>query len=271
MTGESSRIRFAKKSLGQNFLSDEKYISAIIEAVDPQPNELILEIGPGRGALTKGLLENGPRFAAIEFDRDLAAALRAQFSENAHFTLIEADALKVNFGEIVRTAGGSVPVKLAANLPYNISSPILRRLIDQRDTFSMMILMFQREVVDRLTAVPGSRERGFITVLAETYFKVERLFDVPPNAFQPKPKVWSSVTRFSPREEAPCVSANFPQLLKTAFSQKRKTILNNLKVAVAHAEELLNKAHLDPTRRAGTLTLEEWINLDMEISAFSRS
>lgn len=262
--GRSFRIPFAKKSLSQNFLTEEEYISAIIEAIDPQPSELIVEIGPGRGALTEKLLREGTCVAAIEFDRDLAAALRLQFSEYARFNLIEADALQANFAEIVTSLGGSIPVKLAANLPYNISSPILRRLIDQRMVFSMMILMFQREVADRLTAAPGCKERGFITVMAEVYFNVERLFGVPPNAFYPKPKVWSSVTRFLPREEQPNVSENFPRLLKTAFSHKRKTILNNLKEGFQSAEKALINAGINPKRRAETLTIDEWINLDME-------
>lgn len=257
---------FAKKSLGQNFLTDERYIAAIIDAVDPQPSEAIIEIGPGRGALTERLLVKGSRVAAIELDRDLAAALRTRFSAQQDFTLIEADVLDIDFSEIVRSMGASIPVKLAANLPYNISTPILRRLAEQHLVFSVMILMFQREVVERLIAQPGSSKRGLLTVVTEAYFNVERLFDVPPEAFYPKPKVWSSVTRFVPRNDHISFSPNFLKLLKTAFSHKRKTILNNLDPRFPDAKKALLTADIDPKRRAESLTLSQWIVLDKIIS-----
>lgn len=262
MKKHSVGVPYSKKSLGQNFLVDTRYIGAIIEAIHPLSEETIIEIGPGRGALTGRLLEKGARVAAIEFDKDLAVILMERFGGDGLFTMIHADALRVDFAKIAASMDAGPPVKLAANLPYNISTPILQRLISQSEVFSEMILMFQREVMNRITAVPGSSDRGFLTVLTETSFDVERLFDVPPTAFRPKPKVWSSVARLRPRNVKPNLSPEFATFLKTAFSQKRKTILNNLKVVFPNAEKALTIAQIEYIRRAETLSLDEWLALD---------
>src|SRR5688572_27311598 len=172
---------FAKRSLGQNFLVDTAIIEKIVAAVHPTENDRILEIGPGRGALTAKLLEQVEKLFALEFDRDLAPLLREKFATDSRFELIEDDALSFDFRTLV-TDGGNV--RLVANLPYNISTAILQRLFDYPDVFSDCVLMFQREVVERLAALPGTTDRGYLTVLTEAYFDVERLFDVPPTAFR---------------------------------------------------------------------------------------
>jgi 16S rRNA (adenine1518-N6/adenine1519-N6)-dimethyltransferase len=256
------RIPFAKKSFGQNFLVDETYIRKIVEAVAPSGDDLVIEIGPGRGALTQMLLEKAGKVVALELDRDLHPFLTREFGPIENFELIDGDALNFDFAALA--AKHSKKAKIVANLPYNISTAILQRLIDQRQGFSEMVLMFQREVVERITAPPGSGERGFLTVWVEAYLDAEHLFDVPPRAFRPSPKVHSSVARLMPKDEAGIRIGDprrFRKLVSAGFAQKRKTILNNLKnVAemVGDAVALLDSAGIDPKRRAETLTLDEW-------------
>jgi 16S rRNA (adenine1518-N6/adenine1519-N6)-dimethyltransferase len=150
---------------------------------------------------------------------------------------------------------------LIGNLPYYISTAILQKLIVERMMFSQMVLMLQKEVVERITAPPGSSDRGFLTVLIEAYFRVERLFDVPPDAFKPQPKIWSSVVRLVPLDRADLDSQGFRRLVSSAFAQKRKTILNNLKNIFPNAGDALRNAGIDPARRSETLTLDEWLML----------
>ncbi|HEX6278508.1 MAG TPA: 16S rRNA (adenine(1518)-N(6)/adenine(1519)-N(6))-dimethyltransferase RsmA [Pyrinomonadaceae bacterium] len=261
-------VRFAKRSLGQNFLVDTNYIRKIVKTVDPQPSELIFEIGPGRGAITEQLVGSGANVIAIELDRDLVPELQDRF-KSSNFSVIEADATEVDLGQLalrypIATAPRSdraAPIKLVANLPYYISTPILQHLSTQRQLFESLVLMFQKDVVDRITAKPGDSDRGFLTVLVEAAFDVEKLFDVPPTAFRPVPKVTSSVARLVPKPSAIDDEAGFRDLLSTAFSQKRKTILNNLKAAYPTAKEALERCGIDPMRRAESLTLVEWQRL----------
>jgi 16S rRNA (adenine1518-N6/adenine1519-N6)-dimethyltransferase len=261
---------FAKRSFGQNFLIDQNYVNKIISALNPNHDETIVEIGAGRGSLTEKLLESGANVIAIELDRDLIPFLREEFEGYKNFTLVEKDGLQVDFNELKESSnpqsaiGNAQSVKLVANLPFNISTAILQRLIDQREVFSEMVLMFQREVVERISAEPGDSGRGFLTVLVEAYLESEKLFDVPPAAFRPAPKVWSAVIRLKPKKVADIENEDlFRKLLSAGFAQKRKTILNNLKNAaerlkIGDAEKLLSDSEIDAKRRAETLTLEEW-------------
>ncbi len=276
-----------KKSLGQNFLQDTEVINRIVDAIDLQAGECVVEIGPGRGALTEILLEKAARVVAIEFDRDLIGHLDSIFGDRPDFKLIADDALKIEFAEILNAclrtkrsdsvilipsndpvARADYPViKLVANLPYNISTPILQRLIEQRAVFSSLVLMFQREVAERITAVPGGKERGFLSVLMENAFDTEYLFDVAPAAFYPIPKVWSAVLRLIPKTSNVLEYEFFRQIVSASFAQKRKTILNNLKVISKNAGAILKTANIDGIRRAETLTLEEWYCLTNAIGA----
>jgi 16S rRNA (adenine1518-N6/adenine1519-N6)-dimethyltransferase len=252
--------------LGQNFLVDRNYVKKIVTALDIARGETVIEIGPGRGALTRELVPLAERVIAIEFDADMVEFLLEAFPGEKDLTLLQQDVLKVDFAGLSEDAGSSEkPVKLVANLPYYISTAILQHLIDQRLVFSEMVLMFQREVVERIMAPPGSSERGFLTVLVEAYFHVERLFDVPPAAFKPVPKVWSSVVKLRPKSGGE-IPDKFSVVLSTAFSQKRKTIVNNLKSAYSNAVEPLEAAGIDARRRAETLTIEEWIRLVRELT-----
>lgn len=253
---------FAKRSLGQNFLADQGVVRRIADSLAVVPGERVVEIGAGRGALTAELLERGAEVHAIEFDRDLVPVLRERFADNTHFHLIEDDALNVDFAVI---SGGKG--KLAANLPYNISTAILQRLMDTASSFTLLVLMFQREVAERITAAPGGKDRGYLSVLAQRYFDIERLFDVPGSAFRPVPKVWSSVIRLIPRPVREDTD-EIRELAGIAFAQKRKTILNNLKNEYPFAAELLEDAAIDPQRRAETLSGDEWETLAHSLKKF---
>lgn len=249
-----------KRSLGQNFLRDEQIVGRIVAALEIEATDAVVEIGPGRGALTRRLVETAHEVIAIEFDRDLIEPLNAQFGDHSNFRLINANALTFDFDTLAPSAKDK-KLKLVANLPYNISTPILQKLITSRHIFSRMVLMFQREVVERITAAPGDKERGYLSVLVDLAFETEFLFDVPPAAFYPVPKVWSGVVRLTPKPVSLSDEEAFASLVSVAFTHKRKTILNNLKTAVPNAADLLNDAAIDQMRRAEMLTLEEWIRL----------
>ena len=267
----------AKKSLGQNFLVNEGVAARIVEELGPRADETVVEIGPGRGALTGLLAGRAGRLVAVEFDRELAALLRATFGGRDDFKLIEGDALGVDFCAEIAPAATA---RVVANLPYNVSTAILQRLIEQRACLSEMVLMLQREVVERITAPPGSSERGYLSVLVETYCGAEALFDVSPGSFRPVPKVWSTVARLVLRPH-PRVEVADEELMRrvvsAGFAQRRKTILNNLKSApeplrarvgaAGGATAALEAAGIEPGRRAETLTLEEWARLSDALTA----
>jgi 16S rRNA (adenine1518-N6/adenine1519-N6)-dimethyltransferase len=258
----------AKKRFGQNFLADERVVERIVREVGPRRDETIIEIGPGRGALTARLLESAGRLVAVEFDRDLVPLLDEKFGPQGNFELINANALAVDFCSVIEPAAAA---RVVANLPYYISTAILQKLIEQRACLTEMVLMLQREVVERITAPPGSAERGYLSVLVEAYCEAEALFDVPPAAFRPVPKVWSTVARLRVRQRAEVGAADEQlmwRVVSAGFAQRRKTIFNNLRHAPdslrAKIEEaggagcVLERAGVDAPRRAETLTLEEW-------------
>jgi 16S rRNA (adenine1518-N6/adenine1519-N6)-dimethyltransferase len=267
----------AKHSLGQNFLVGSHYPRRIVDSVAPRAGETIVEIGPGHGALTGLLLDRGARVIAIELDPELIPELSRMFSGLENFRLIEADALKVDYCELI-SPGASA--RIVANLPYYISTPILQRLIEHRHCLSEMTLMLQREVVERITADPGGKEYGVLTVFAQFYCEVEKLFDVPPGAFRPAPQVYSSVMRLRPRARTAAPVADealMLELTKTLFAQRRKTILNNLRagwgrLGLADESEIAGLLSscglggLDSKRRAETLSIEEIARLANAIS-----
>jgi len=259
---------YPSKRLGQHFLRDQRIIQRIIEALAPRADETIVEIGPGTGALTTELVERAGRVVAVEFDSKLAPLLSERFASFANFKLVMADALTTDFCKEILPAHSA---RLVANLPYNISTAILQRLIAQRTCFEEMVLMLQREVVERVLALPGTTDRGFISVLVEAYCETEKLFDVAPGAFRPPPKVWSSVMRlnFRPRINTEVKDeALLWEVVSAGFAQKRKTIFNNLRNASGRLQEILKsnggasivlcKANVELQRRAETLTIEEW-------------
>lgn len=259
----------AKKSLGQHFLVDERVIARIVSAFDPRDDETVIEIGPGRGALTSRLIERAGHVVAIEFDRELVPLLRQRYGVRGNFSVLEADALATDFCGAIHPAESA---RVVANLPYNISTAILQRLIEQRRCLTEMVLMLQREVVERITAPPATSERGFLSVLVEAYCERETLFDVAPGSFRPAPKVWSTVVRL--RVRPPLVvwdETLLWRVVSAGFAQRRKTISNNLRRApeplrsrieeARGAGEVLEVSGIDPQRRAETLTVEEWRGL----------
>lgn len=255
---------FAKRSLGQNFLVDQNYLKKIIDAVDACPDDTIIEIGPGRGAITEQLVESGANVIAIELDREFVSLLNERFIESENFRVIEADASNIDLGALIAPTSSA---KLVANLPYNVSTAILQALAKQRQAFSSLILMFQKEVVDRITAMPGNSERGYLTVIIEFAFTSEKLFDVPPTAFRPVPKVDSSVVRLTPKPPSIADSGAFEALVSLAFRQKRKTLANNLKAVYPNISNILDSANIPAGSRAEALTLAEWLRLFRELSA----
>ncbi len=261
----------AKKSLGQNFLVDEGVIERIVREVGVRADETLVEIGPGRGALTARLVEGAGRLVAVEFDRELVPLLRERFGGRANFELVEGDALVEDLCALIKPAARA---RVVANLPYYISTAILQRLIEQRGCLSEMVLMLQSEVVERITAPPGGSERGFLSVLVEAYCEAEKLFDVAPGSFRPVPKVTSTVVRLRVR---PGIAAEVKdaallwQVVSAGFAQRRKTIFNNLRAAagdlrsrIEHSggtNAALKAAHIEAQRRAETLSLAEWARL----------
>ena len=253
----------AKKSLGQNFLRDSNVIERIVGSLKLTKEDTVVEIGPGLGALTGELLQAAGQVVAVEFDRDMVALLNTGFADADNLTIVNTDALQLDFASILQP---EKKVKLVANLPYNISTPILQRLSDQRHLFSELVLMFQREVVERITAKAGAKGRGFLSVLVENAFYTESLFDVSPTAFQPVPKVWSSVVRLIPKESSVENEVLFRELVSTSFAQKRKTIFNNLKHKYQDAAAILAAGGIDAMRRAETLSLQEWAKLTKAVA-----
>lgn len=245
----------ARKRFGQHFLHDPHAIRRIVDAVQPQSGERLVEIGPGRGALTAALLERVPALHAIEIDRDLVACLRERFPRG--LILHQADALTFDYRSLA--AGG--PIRLVGNLPYNISTPLLLALVAQLDAIQDMHFMLQREVAERLTAAPGGKTYGRLSVMVQWRLRGERLFHLGPGAFRPPPKVDSTVVRLVPRSDAPRVAdpAFFAELVRRAFGQRRKALKNAL--AGLLDETAIRAAGVDPLRRAETLTVEEFVAL----------
>ncbi len=252
----------ARRRFGQNFLHDQGVVARIVDAIDPRPGQTIIEIGPGRAALTGALIQRAGHIRAIEIDRDLAAALRERFSAG-QLTLIEADALKVDWRSIL-----AEPLRVVGNLPYNISTPLLFALLPIAEHVIDQHFMLQKEVVDRMVAAPGSKTYGRLSVMLQFRYRLVKLFDVPRGAFTPPPQVTSSVVRMQPREvtELPEIDADsFARVVASAFGQRRKTLRNAL-APLLGADEIA-AAHVDPQARAETLSVQNFVDLTRQFAA----
>jgi 16S rRNA (adenine1518-N6/adenine1519-N6)-dimethyltransferase len=249
----------ARKRFGQNFLVDPNICDRIIDAINPQASDNIIEIGPGQGALTDRLIAQCRHLDVIEIDRDLAAEFRWRYQDKNNFTLHNCDVLKFDFNSLPPQDTG---YRVIGNLPYNISTPLLFYLFATRHLIKDMIFMLQLEVVDRMTAVPGNKSYGRLGIMTRYFCDVEKLFRVPPTAFRPQPKVNSAIVRLKPWREPPCKAAD-PEMLetvvRTAFSQRRKTLQNSLKTLMA--KESLTALGIDGSRRAETLSLAEYVTI----------
>lgn len=271
-TTKRATLRPAKKpKLGQNFLANPSAAEKIVDALGDISQALVVEIGPGKGALTEILARRAARLIAIELDRMLATQLRFNYGRQPHVEIIEADVLKLDFRTVLNRTIGPLndlrPLKPArahvvGNLPYYITSDILLRLFEFNDQFDVIVIMVQREVADRIAAKPGSRDYGLLSATGQLYTRVEKLFTLPPGAFSPPPKVHSSVLRLTvaPRfDELQVKPAEFIEFLKLAFAMKRKTLLNNLRAK--YGEEkirgALREAGIRLDVRAEALPLEK--------------
>ena len=261
--GDDGFRRDAKKHLGQNFLHDRGVIARIVQAIDPRPGDALVEIGPGRGALTFPLLDRHGALTAIEFDRDLHAPLQAAARAHGDLRLVEGDVLAVDFTALGRRlAPADGRIRLVGNLPYNLSSPILFHALDHAAAIVDMHFMLQKEVVERMAAPPGSKVYGRLSVMLQAYCTVAPLFTVPPDAFRPAPKVDSAVVRLVPRpagEIAVADRARFAAIVRAAFGQRRKTLRNAL--AGTLAPGAIAAAGLDPGARAEQLAVADFVRL----------
>lgn len=253
-----------KKRFGQHFLHDRGVVQRILDALDPRAGEILVEIGPGPGALTRPLLDRIAHLHAVELDRDLAAQLREDYAPD-RLTVHEIDALKFDFCAL---APAPTKLRLVGNLPYNISTPLLFHLLDQGHCIGDMLFMLQKEVVTRMAAAPGNKDYGRLSVMLQWRVRVEKLFDVKPGAFTPPPKVDSTVVRLTPHPAPPVRvqdAASFAQVVQASFAQRRKTLRNNLKGLIP--AETIAALGIEPERRAETLSLAEFAALANSLSS----
>jgi 16S rRNA (adenine1518-N6/adenine1519-N6)-dimethyltransferase len=250
-----------RKRFGQNFLRDQHVLDRILAAADLQDDDRILEIGPGLGALTSRLLATGLPVLAVEIDRDLGAALQNRDEKN--LDVVIGDVLRLDWADLLRNP----PYKLIANLPYNISSQVLFKVLDHRHAFRRLVLMFQKEVGDRLMAEEGTRNYGILSALIQPWFQITRVVKVSPGAFHPPPKVDSVVLCIEPLSKPRLAlhdEALYRKLVRGAFGQRRKTLRNSLLGSGWAAEQIdpaFSEAGIDPGRRGETLKLEEFGSL----------
>ena len=247
----------ARKRFGQNFLSDHGIIHRIGKVINPKADQHLVEIGPGQGALTADIIQSGCQLDAIELDRDLVPILLAQFVEKPGFKLHQGDALKFDFASL---ASDDIPLRVIGNLPYNISTPLIFHLLGYHQLISDMHFMLQLEVVLRLAATPGHKNYGRLSVITQYYCQVDHLFDVPPEAFNPRPKVDSAIVRLVPHQTLPCPAQNVKTLetvLRDTFNQRRKTLRNSLKKYLS--AEQIEALGIDPGLRPEMLALADFV------------
>jgi len=247
-----------RKRFGQHFLNDRAVIDRIMDSLCPRPGELLCEIGPGRGALTDRLAACDNELHLVEIDRDLVPMLRERYASQKEIQIHEQDALTLAL-EDIHPAGRVV---LVGNLPYNISTALMIHLLAQRNRIDRMVFMVQKEVAQRLTAPPGGKDYGRLTVMMSRVFETNLIFDVGPDAFTPSPKVWSSVVAFKPRPTplGPTVDEDvFEALVRQVFSQRRKILRNTLKGICS--ESVILEAGLDPQTRPEKVSVEDFARL----------
>ena len=266
----------ANKSLGQNFLINSEVVESIVNSSEISKEDMVIEIGPGLGTLTKYLLEKAGKVLCIELDTRMIKILEGRFSIYENFEVINQDVLKVNLNEIIKENkkdGKIKNVKVVANLPYYITTPIIMKLLEDKLDIKSITVMIQKEVADRLIEVPGGKDTGAITYSVYYYCESEKIMEVPNSSFIPEPEVTSEVIKMNLREE-PAVKIENPKvmfmIIKSAFMQRRKTLLNaltNTKVFLSKNEglEILKKLNLDENVRAENLTIEDFANIAKSI------
>lgn len=254
----------ARKRFGQNFLHDQHIIDRIVKEISPQKDQHLLEIGPGQGALTQQLAESGARLDCIELDRDLTAHLNQQYRNHDNVQIHQHDILKFDLNELI---DDSKPLRIIGNLPYNISTPVLFHLLKYHQHIEDMSFMLQLEVVERMSAGVGDKNYGRLSLMLQYFCQAEKLFDVPPQAFHPQPKVNSAIVRLTPYRKPP-IPANDIECLnlvvRTAFNQRRKTLKNSLKTLIS--EEALEELAIDIKLRPENLSLKNYVNITNSLS-----
>ncbi len=254
----------ARKRLGQHFLRDASIVRRIVAAFDPQPSDRVVEIGPGHGVLTREMADKVASLHAIEVDRDLAAGLATELRANKNVWIHNTDALTFDFCQLADPAH---KLRMLGNLPYNISTPLLFRLLEQLDCIRDMCFMLQKEVVERLSAKPNSKAYGRLGVMVQRRCEVEQLFTVKPAAFVPAPRVDSAIVRLRPYATPPArvvAEPIFARLVNAAFAQRRKTLRNALR-GIASAEQMAALG-IDPGRRGESLSLKEFALLSNAVA-----
>ena len=255
----------AKKRFGQNFLVDAGIIERILHSIKPQPDDHIVEIGPGLGALTQPLLNTVTRLDVIELDRDVIPVLDKLEGSN-RLRIHNTDVLNFDFTEFVRSHFGQGKLRIIGNLPYNISTAVLFHLIAHRNVIENMHFMLQKEVVERIAAAVGSHDYGRLTFILQLYFDVNPLFTVAPQCFRPVPRVESAIIRLTPRPVAAITADehnNFEDLVRQSFSQRRKTLKNTLK-GLCTTDQML-AAGVDPGKRPQQLDISDYVRLYREL------
>ena len=260
------------KSLGQNFLTDKNIIDKIVDGTGIGDNDLVIEIGPGIGVLTRELAKVAKKVLAIEIDKKLIPILEETLSDIENIEIINKDVLKVDINEIIRENSGFDRVRVVGNLPYYITTPIIMKLLEEQANIRSITVMMQKEVAERIKSPPGSKVYGAISVAVQYYCEVDYLFTVPKDVFYPQPKVDSAVIKLNLRDEKPLSNINeekFWECIKKAFSQRRKTLANALVgfngMDKSEIKELLESAAIDEMRRAETLSIIEFGQIIKEI------
>ena len=255
----------ARKRFGQNFLIDHGVIREIVRAVHPRSDDCIVEIGPGKGAITELLADACQHLRVIELDRDLVPWLKVKFEKHPDFQLFQTDALQFDFAQLVQD---NQPLRIVGNLPYNISTPLIFHLLSYSTQVADMHFMLQKEVVKRMAAQPGDSAYGRLGIMVQYYCAVEDLFEVPPTAFDPAPKVDSAIVRLVPHQVLPYVAHNIKtleRLVNVAFQQRRKTLRNALKQWVP--SNILDELSIDTNARAENLSLATFVELSNSLDA----
>lgn len=258
----------AKKRFGQNFLNNIDIIERIVRNIAPAADDNLVEIGPGQGAITGPLLSLCPKLNVIEIDKHLIPILLAQFAKYDDFKIHQEDALKFDFAKLATEK----PLRIVGNLPYNISTPIIFRLLSFQNKIADMHFMLQKEVVERIASTAGEKNYGRLSVMVQYYCQVENLFGVPPESFTPQPKVDSAIVRLTPFETLPFVAKDvtvFSKLVNVAFQQRRKTLRNSLKQLLSIDQ--IDSLPVDTSLRPENITLEEYVNISNLINDSSEA
>ena len=278
-------VQRKKPKLGQNFLRDVSAARKVVEALGDISQATVIEIGPGKGAITESLAASARRLIAIELDRTLSAQLRMEYARRPNVEILEGDVLQVNFPNLIARKPAPLLVtslhalgeqheraRVVGNVPYYITSAILLHLMESHEWLDTIVIMVQKEVADRIAARPGTRDYGLLSATVQLFTRVEKLFTLPPEAFSPPPKVHSSVLRLkvAPRLHELGIEANsFLDFLKTAFAKKRKTLVNNLRAHYPQTEIVaaLKAAHVQAAARAEALSLEQMARIHKLLAA----